>query len=187
LKKLIALLPILTVAFVGCVAAGAVVTEPPNSPTLTTNPPVASLAPVATPESGAPSLAPVSASHPDAEAAAVFAICRIGEFIPISEIAGMAKLSAASDLPHYVGLTGREPLLKEPGPLWVIQIEGDVPQLGGGSPSPGEVWTNPICFVMNSDQGYVATGPTTNLSTGKTTQPEAPAVPPDRMLPALAP
>jgi hypothetical protein len=106
-------------------------------------------------------------------------------FIPISEVAGMAKLPAASDLPYYVGLTGREPVLKEPRLLWVIQMEGDVPQLGGGSPTPGEVWRNPTCFVTNSDQGYVATGPTTNLSTAMTTQPEAPAVPPDRTLPAL--
>jgi hypothetical protein len=177
----------LAAALAGCVSAGAVVTEPPNSTTSPTNPPVASLAPVATPDSGAPSLVAVSASHPGAEAAAVFATCRIGEFIPINEVAGMAKLPAASDLTHYVPLTGREPLLKEPGPLWVIQIKGDVPQKGGGSPSPGEIWTNPICFVTNSDFGYMGTGPITNTTTGKTTQPEAPAVAPDRKLPPLAP
>jgi hypothetical protein len=187
MKKLIAL-TILTAAFVGCVSAGAVVTEPPNSTTSPTNPPVASLAPVVTPDSGAPALVAVSASHPSAEAADVLAKCRIGEFIPINEVAGMAKLPAASDLTHYVPLTGREPLLKEPGPLWVIQIKGDVPQQGGGSPSPGgEIWTNPICFVTNSDVGYLATGPVTNLMTGKTTSPEAPAVAPDRTLPPLAP
>jgi hypothetical protein len=145
------------------------------------------LAPVATPASAAPSLAPVSASRPGAEAAAVFATCRIGEFIPINEVAGMAKLPATSDLPHYVPLTGREPLLREPGPLWVIQIKGDVPQPGGGSPSPGEIWTNPICFVSNSDSGFLGTGPITNLATGKTTQPEPPAALPDRELPPLAP
>lgn len=178
-KKLIAL-SVLTVALVGCVSAGAVVTEPPNSTTSPTNPPVASLAPVATPDSGAPSLAAVSASHPGAEAAFVFATCRIGEFVPINEVAGMAKLPAASDLTHYVPLTGREPLLKEPGPVWVIQIKGDVPQRSA-------IWTNPICFVTNSDFGYMGTGPITNPATGKTTQPEAPAVPPDRKLPPLAP
>ena len=100
----------------------------------------------------------------------------------------MAKLPAASDLTHYVALTGREPLLEEPGPVWVIQIKGDVPQQGGGSPSPGgEIWTDPICFVTSSDFGYLGTGPITNTTTGKTTQPEAPAVAPDRRLPPLAP
>jgi hypothetical protein len=111
----------------------------------------------------------------------VFGKCHIGEAIPIDEIAGMAKLPAVSDLTHYVGLTGREPQLKEPGPVWVIQIKGDVPQLNG------EIWTDPICFVSNSDFGYFATGPITNPTTGKTTQPEAPAVAPDRKLPPLAP
>ncbi len=75
---------------------------------------------------------------------------------------------------------GREPLLKEPGPVWVIQIKGDVPQRSA-------IWTNPICFVTNSDTGYMGTGPITNPATGKTTQPEAPAVAPDRKLPSLAP
>lgn len=178
MKRLVAT-AVLSAGLVGCVASGAVVTEPPTS-TSPTNPPVASFAPIATPDSGAPSLAAVSAAHPSAEAAAVLTTCRIGEFIPIKEVAGMAKLPAASDLPHYVPLTGREPFLKEPGPLWVVQIKGDVPQRG-------EIWTNPICFVTNSDFGMVGTGPITNLATGRTTEPEAPAVAPDRSLPALAP
>jgi len=187
MKKPIALF-ILTTALAGCVPAGAVVTEPPNSATQPTNPPVASLAPVATNEFGAPSLSPVSASHPGAEAAAAFATCRIGEWIPMSEVAGMAKLPAGSDVTHYVALTGRERLLKKPGPVWLIQINGDVPQPGGGSPSPGgEIWTDPICFVTNEDSGYLGTGPITNTTTGTTTQPQAPAVAPDRTLPPLAP
>src|SRR5690348_10646890 len=110
---LVALLA-LALALVGCASDGAVVTEPPNSTTSPTNPPVASLAPVVTPDSGAPALVAVSASHPSAEAADVLAKCRIGEFIPINEVTGMAKLPTASDLTHYVPLTGREALLKEP-------------------------------------------------------------------------
>jgi hypothetical protein len=180
MKNLVAFF-ILTTALAGCVSAGVVVTEPPNSTTAPTNPPVASLAPVATPDSGAPSLVAVSASHPSAEAAAVFANCRIREWIPISEVAGMAKLPAAGDLTHYVPLTGREPELRQPGPLWVIQINGDLTM------RYGEIWTNPICFVTNSDFGYLGTGPITDPATGKKTQPEAPAVAPDRKLPALAP
>ena len=187
MKNLVALL-LLTTALLGCVSVGAVVTEPPDSGSQPTDPPVASLAPVATPESGEPGLAPVSASHPGAEAAPVLAACRIGEWIPMAEVAGMAKLPAGSDLTHYVALTGREPLLKEPGPVWVIQINGDVKQEGGGSPSPGgEIWTDPICFVTSSDFGYLGTGPITNTTTGTTTQPESPAVAPDRTLPPLAP
>lgn len=179
MNKLI-LLAVLTVALVGCGSAGAVVTEPPNSATSPTNPPGPSLTPVATFDSGEPTLVAVSASHPSTEAAAILATCRIGEFVPINEVAGMAKLPVASDLAHYVPLTGREPLLKEPGPLWVIQIKGEVP-------ARQEIWTNPICFVTNSDTGYLGTGPITDRATGKTTQPEAPAVAPDRTLPPLAP
>jgi hypothetical protein len=181
-------LSILTVAVIGCVSSGAVVTEPPTSTTSPTNPPVVSPAPVVTPDGDGPALVAVSASRPSAEAAAVFATCRIGDFVPINQVAGMAKLPAASDLPHYVPLSGREPELKESGPVWVIQIKGDVTQQGRGSPSPGgEIWTNPVCFVTNSDAGYLATGPITDLASGKTTQPEPPAVPPGRGLPPLAP
>jgi hypothetical protein len=181
-------LSVLTIALVGCVSSGQVVTERPTTTRSPTNPAVISPAPVVTPDSRAPSVVAVSASHPSAEAAAVFAACRIGDFIPITEVAGMAKLQAATDLMHYVPLTGREPVLKEPGPIWVIQITGDVRQQGGGSPSPGgEIWTNPICFVAESDTGYMATGPVTNTATGQTTQPKAPAVAPDRTLPPLAP
>src|SRR5689334_21402790 len=96
--------PALAVALVGCVSAGAVVSEPPTSATSPTNPPVASLAPVVTPDSGAPALVAVSASHPSAEVAKVFATCRIGEFIPINEVAGMAKLPSGRDLTHYVAM-----------------------------------------------------------------------------------
>src|SRR4051812_25906267 len=179
MKKLIALV-VLALGLVGCVSAGAVVTEPPNATTSPTNRPLASLAPVATPASGAPTLVAVSASHPSTEAADVLAKCRVGEFIPINQVAGMAKLPAASDLPHYVPLTGREPELKEPGPLWVIQIKGDLSMRSG-------IWTDPICLVTNSEFGYMATGTTADYATGKTTQPEAPAVAPDRTLPPLAP
>jgi len=179
LNKLVAL-TLLAAALVGCVSAGQVVTEPPNPTTSQTNPPVASFVPVETPADGAPTLDAVSESHPSPEAAAVFATCRIGEFIPFNQVAGMAKLPAASDLPHYVPLTGREPYLKEPGPLWVVQIKGDV-QIRGA------IWTNAICFVTSSDFGYVGTGPITDPATGKTTQPEAPAVAPDHTLPPLAP
>jgi hypothetical protein len=179
MKKVVAL-TILTTALAGCVSGGAIVTEPPTSTTSPTNPSVASLEPVATPEGGAPTLVAVSASHPSAEAAEVLTKCRVGEFIPISQVAGMAKLPAASDLSHYVPVTGREPELNEPGPMWVIQIKGDLSMRSG-------IWTDPICFVTDSEFGYMATGTTADYATGRTTQPEAPAVAPDGTLPPLAP
>ena len=161
-RKLIAV-SMLTIALTGCVSGGAVVTEPPNWIPPPTTRPVASLTPVATPVSGATTLVAVSASHPGAEAAGIFRICRVRDLIPIDEVAGMAKLPAAGDLPHYVPLTGREPQLKQPGPLWVIQIDGALTQYNGASPSPGgAIWTNPICFVTTSDFGFMATGPITD-------------------------
>ena len=54
-------------------------------------------------------------------------------------------------------------------------------------PGSSEVWTDPTCVVTENDSGYFATGPVTNTATGKVLQPEAPAVPPDRTVPPLAP
>jgi hypothetical protein len=167
-----------SIAFVGCVA-GAVVTEPPPGTTAPTTKP-AETAP-AQPVDPGRELAAVSASHPTAAAADAMAKCHIGDMIVIEKVAGMAELPTAADLLHYVPLTGREPQLKEAGPVWVIQIKGDVQQMGS------EIWTNPICVVTGSDHGYFATGPVANTATGKTVQPEAPAVAPDRTLPPLAP
>ncbi|MBA2719026.1 MAG: hypothetical protein H0U52_07275 [Chloroflexi bacterium] len=179
MKRLVTLL-ILATSLVGCVSAGAVVTDPPTSTRSPTIRPVSSFAPVATSDTGAAAIGAVSASHPDAEAADVFVKCRIGDFIPMKQVAGMGKLPAGGDLTHYVPLTGREPELKEPGPVWVIQIRGDV-SMGD------QIWTDPICLVTNSEAGYMATGATTPYGTTKVTQPEAPPVPPDRDLPPLAP
>lgn len=93
----------------------------------------------------------------------------------------MALIPAAKDVGLYVPLTGREPLLQEDGPAWVIQITGDVQQRGS------EIWTDPTCIVTAGDFGFYATGPVKNTSTGSTSMPEAPKVPPNRSLPPLAP
>lgn len=126
-------------------------------------------------------LVAVSASHPSAAAADAMDKCHIGDMIAIEKVAGMAELPSAADLLRYAPLTGREPQLKEAGPVWVIQIKGDVRQMGN------EIWTDPICVVTGSDHGYFATGPVTNTQTGKTDEPLAPALAPDRTLPSLAP
>ena len=128
------------------------------------------------------SITPVSASKPGDEAASVLAKCNIGEQIPLSEVTGMGKVASASALVHYVPLTGREPQVKEVGPAWVITIHADLPQ-----PGSTELWTDPTCVVTERDAGWYATGPVTNLSTGKTMYPERPSSPPLLRVPPLAP
>lgn len=108
--------------------------------------------------------------------------CNIGEQLPIDAVTGMGELNAASDLPKFVPFTGREPQLKDGGPVWVVTVHADVRQPG----SP-EVWTDPTCVVTAGEAGYYATGPVTDLETGKTLQPEKPAIQPDRRVPPLAP
>ncbi len=185
MKSLLALATI-AVVLAGCVA-GAVVTEPPSA--AVTEPPTSTPVPTTGPTASVPPLptdpsqplAAVSKFHPSPGAAEAMAKCHIGDMIVIDKVAGMAELPAAADILRYVPLTGREPQLKEPGPVWVIQIKGDVQQLGG------EVWTDPTCVVTESVFGYFATGPVTNTATGKVTLPEAPAVMPSQTLPPLAP
>ena len=185
MKSLLALAAT-SLAIAGCVA-GAIVTVPPSG--VGTEPPPSTTVPATRPAVTAPTvstdpsqpLAAVSASHPSSGAAEAMAKCHIGDMIVIEKVAGMAELPAAADILRYVPLTGREPQLKEPGPVWVIQIKGDVQQLGG------EVWTDPTCVVTESGFGYFATGPVTQTATGKVTLPEGPAVKPTETLPPLAP
>lgn len=125
---------------------------------------------------------PVSASKPSAEAKEVWAKCQIGEQIPLENVTSMGRIESAKDLAHYVSLTGREPQLKEAGPAWVVTVKAEVPQ-----PGSTELWTDPTCVVTGGDSGYFATGPVTDLATGKVLTPEAPARPADRGLPPLAP
>lgn len=128
------------------------------------------------------SILPVSAADPGQEAAKVLAKCNIGEQIPLDKVTGMGKVPSASDLGDYVPLTGREPQLKEAGPAWVVTISADLPQ-----PGSTELWSNPTCVVTDGEAGYYATGPVTDLATGKTTFPEKPASQPELRVPPLAP
>ena len=159
----------------GCSRAGAPVAITPE-PTVASTP---------QPQRSTPAdseIAPVSASKPGQEAADVMAKCHIGDgdMVSLKAVTGMGKIASASDLTHYVPFTGREPQLKESGAAWVVQVSGDFFQ------RDGEVWTNPTCVVTESTFGYFATGPVT-LQNGDKVQPEAPASPPDRVLPPLAP
>jgi len=176
-------LTLLAAATVGCEASGAVVTEPPSGQPVTTSSatPPASASLAVQPSLNPGRLTAISASAPSKEAAAAFSACHIGDQVPMAKVVGMAQLASASELPHYVALSGREPQLKALGPVWVIQIRGDVFEPGG------EVWTDPTCVVTTTDAGYFATGLITRPTTGETFKPQPPASPPDAVLPPLAP
>lgn len=154
---------------------GASATAQPASVTSPTAEPTAALAIDA-------SIAPISASKPGAEAAAVLARCNVGEQIAIDKVTGMGKIASASDLARYVPLTGREPQLKEGGPAWIVTVAAELPQ-----PGSTELWVDPTCVVTDGDAGYFATGPVKDLATGTTMTPEKPATPPDLRVPPLAP
>lgn len=164
----------------GLAACGAniVVTQPPSAPERTASTQVETQATLPVD----PNITPVSKSHPDADAANAFAKCQIGVALPVStgQVSGMGRLASAERLLDYVPLTGREPELNATGPIWIIQVTGDIPQRGG------EVWTDPTCVVTSSRSGWYATGPVT-LSTGNVVLPEPPAVPPRLALPSPAP
>lgn len=171
--------------FFGC-SAGAVVTEPPDATMLAPSPTVAasSMPPDAVPPVS-DDVTPVSMSHPTVAAADVFEKCQIGnadEGLPITfeMVTGMGELASASEVLRYAPLTGREPLLDVKGPVWIVQVKGDVFQRGG------EIWTDPTCMVTAERFGWFATGPVTT-PTGDVVQPEPPNVEPDLALPSLQP
>ena len=131
--------------------------------------------------SPAPTISPVSISNPSPGAKDAFEKCHIGDMILIENVAGMGQLPSAKDLLHYVPLTGREPQLQEESPAWVIQVKGEVQQLGN------EIWIGPTCIVTANDVAFYATGPVKNTQTGEVLELEPPSEPPDRTLPPLVP
>jgi hypothetical protein len=140
--------------------------------------------PSATTSAGPPELQQVSASNPGSQALGVLGLCQIGAGYQVSldRVVGMAKLTTAADIVHYVPLSGREPQLRDPGPAWVVELRGDIPQ-----PKIAEIWTDPTCVVTTTDSGYFATGLVTKTETGQTFRPQPPGMVPDRVLPPLAP
>lgn len=139
-----------------------------------------STTPIETPPPG--DVRAVSASNPSAGAKDAMAKCHIGDMIPMEDVTGMGQIAAAKDLYRYIPLTSREPQLREEGPAWIIQVHAALPQ-----PRSNEVWIDPACVVTQNDFGYFATGPVRNAATGILLRPKAPATPPDRKLPPLAP
>ena len=159
---------------------------PDRTPLATIPPPI-----TADPAAPAPSIAPVSATKPSADAAAALAQCQIGKegIYSIEQVAGMGKIARPADVLRYVPLTGKEPILRTTsGPVWVIQFRGDIPQFYPNGVV--ETWTDPICVVTPEDAGFLAVGPVKNESTGESwpgVTPPPGKAPPDLTLPPLAP
>jgi hypothetical protein len=129
-------------------------------------------------------ITPISASSPSAAAKVALAKCHVGDddLIPFKSVTGAGQIASAKDLGHYLPLTGREPQLGESGPAWIVTVHAELPQ-----PGSNEVWRDPTCVVTDGDSGWFATGPITDVQTGKVTEPEAPAEQPDRRIPPLDP
>lgn len=179
MKKQVAIILVMASA-AACARTGHPVTEASSVPSQT---PIATYTATARTEPAPGELVPISASNPSVEAAAVFQKCHVGatDMFSVEQVIGMGEIPSATELVHYVPLTGREPQLADPGPFWVVQLDADVTQPGG------EVWTDPTCVVTTKDFGFFATGPVKNASTGAVYTPLPPAVAPDRTLPPLVP
>ena len=179
--RLISLMTLAALLIVGCTGAQRASVAPTAASRASPAAALPSIEPTTQPPIDE-SVAAVSASKPRDEAAKVLAKCNIGEHIPLERVTGMGKIPSAGDLARYVPLTGRERQLKESGPAWVVTIDAEVPQ-----PGSTELWINPTCVVTDGDAGWYATGPVTDLSTGKTMLPEKPARPPEFRVPPLVP
>jgi hypothetical protein len=159
-----------------CVAPGASAAPTTNNPTASSLPP--SSAP------GATDLVAVSASSPDPAAAKVLERCNIALY-GTDHVSGMGMISKASDLPHYVSLTGREPVLSFDGPAWIVAFKGQI-----AMPKLNEIWIDPVCVVVDSPDaglsGFYATGGWV-ASSGEVHTPLPAILPPDRPLPSLSP
>ena len=181
MRRLTSLLTIAAILIVGCTGGRSQSVAPTIASEASLHTTLPSIEPTSQPPIDE-SVTAVSASRPGDEAARVLANCNIGEQIPLERVTGMGKIASAADLARYVPLTGRERQLKESGPAWVVTVDAEVPQ-----PGSTELWINPTCVVTDGDAGYYATGPVTDLSTGKTMLPEKPASPPEFRVPPLAP
>lgn len=129
------------------------------------------------------SIAPVSRSHPIADAAAALTACDIGDGnrIGLDAVAGMGMISTASELPRYVYLTGLEPELRDSGAAWAIQISGQIVQY-----RIQETWIDPVCIVIGGIPTWFGSGPTV-IGTGAPVPPPKVSSPPTLALPGLAP
>jgi hypothetical protein len=134
------------------------------------------------------SIAPVSASHPSADAAAALDACSIVYSRPgfsggfgVGIVSGMGEITPGRDATRYAAI-GNAPELQTDQPLWVITTSGTI-----YLPLAGEM-TDATCVVAQGDwlrPLWFATGPVRGSSgTLITPMPQPQAV---MRLPALAP
>ena len=168
----------------GTLASAAAPSETPASPGAPSTAPAGSSPSVAV--SAAllvdPTIEPVSASNPSAEARKVLIACQVLDIFGLGSVGGMGKIAHGRDAVRYVWLAGVEPEIQTDAPAWLITFRGDIPM-----PKIGEVWVDPTCFYANGEAGFFATGPVKNVSTGQLFTPLPAKSPPDRALPPLAP
>lgn len=175
-----------TLAVIACAGPqGLVTSEAPTNEVLPSPSAVAATHPVESAQAGLPEgvLQVGSVAHPTPEEVEILGKCQVGGDLAIApnQVTGMAKLSDGSEITHFIPLSGREPQLNDPEPVWLLTVHGDIPQFGG------EVWVDPSCVVTRQTFGYFATGAIRNKETGAETTPLPPVSQPDRSLPPPAP
>jgi hypothetical protein len=128
-----------------------------------------------------PSITPISIKNHSADAEKAFQACSLAQY-GYETVAGMGQLPSAADMTKYAPFSGKEPQLKLPGPVWLVQFKGDIPMPKAAS----ETWIDPVCFLGEGDQGYFAVNGVKD-SSGKFIAPLPPDTPPIMSLPALLP
>ena len=127
-----------------------------------------------------PSITPISIKNHSADAEKAFQACSLAQY-GYETVAGMGLIPSAADLPKYAPFSGKEPQLELPGPVWLVQFQGDIPM-----PKAGETWVDPVCILAEGDQGYFAVNGVKDAA-GKFRAPLPAATPPTMSLPPLLP
>jgi hypothetical protein len=166
------------VLLAGCSTSG----HPAEDPQPTTKAPQVTPGPTIAPGADDGGVVPVSLSNLSADAQVALERCLVDPSSASKSVDSMGLVGQARDVPRYVPLTGLEPEIQTTAPAWVVQLKGEFPQLRGG-----EIWTDPVCVVIGETFGLYATGPVTDMATGKSVAPMAPESPPDLVLPKLQP
>jgi hypothetical protein len=138
---------------------------------------------VPSPKTQEPVLEPVSLSRPTAEAAKALGLCEVAG--REDQVAGMALLTHASDLPGYAPLTGREPEIQTSDAAWVVAYRGLITFTSRSQAGSIEM-TDPTCAVIDGVPIWFATG-STRSSDGTTVTPEPVASTELLPLPTLSP
>lgn len=130
-----------------------------------------------------PNMEAVSRSSPRPAASQALEACGFDDFQqrPLSMVAGMGKAASGYAARDYAPLTGREPELMTQGPVWMIQLSGELTD-----PFTGEVSMDALCVSIDGQAGYYSIGDIV-LSDGSIHTPRPVPDPPEYSLPSLAP